>query len=95
VIFSTEISVPVDELQRSIDHRESDEGREGILTLHVPAVATAWTADSADYSIIGARGDKRTVRAKIVARRVGSIIRLELTLVPTPSQLQLFTEDKP
>jgi len=79
--------------QRSIDRREHTEGPEGVLTLHVPVSARGWTAYSGDYAIIAGPSDKRNVRARIVARREGATMRLEISLIPTPSQLEFELND--
>lgn len=81
-----------DILQRSIDRRQQGEATESMLTVEVPLVADKWEATTGELPVSDGLGTTLRVRSRIVGKRNGSVLRLELSVITTPSQLPLPLE---
>lgn len=91
----TEIKLPpaaLDVLQRSIDKRQQGETTETMLTVEVPVVGDKWEATTGEFSVSDGFDTTLKVRSRLVGKRTGSTLRLELSIVTAPHQYTLFRD---
>jgi len=83
--FSTDL------LQRSIDRRHlaQDINNMNMLTIEVPLLNDKWEGTTGEISASDSQGRSLTLRSRLVGRRIGSILRLELSIKTLPNQLTL------
>jgi predicted house-cleaning noncanonical NTP pyrophosphatase (MazG superfamily) len=74
---------------RSTDMRVQGDLKENLLKLEVALTADRWEATTGDVTIRAASGDVVNLRARLVAVRHGSSLRLELTVDENPRQFKL------
>lgn len=88
-----------DLLQRSIDKRHLAQNIDNMLTIEVPLLTDKWEGTTGEFSVSDSHGRTLTLRSRLVGRRIGSVLRLELSIITSPNQLTLDfvtnNDDKP
>lgn len=78
-------------IKKKTDKRSHNLASESILTLELPIIIDEWEADGLDIEFLDSK--KSSVKAKIKGTRVGSKLRVELSIHNSIQQLDLLSDN--